>query len=223
MNILRKWWFWVVLVAAIVFGILSPILYDILILPIHESNIKEEIEDANYCNVKEDCVSFAGKCPFGCYISVNVDEEDRIRELVESYQPKSSSCEYSCAYCTVTDCINGRCSPLCPGGGSSDCLADGVECHLPDTCEEKCCSGGYHLCDSPPPDCEGCVSDYCCGFKEGCIEDGEICQLPAPGAGNSGCLTDCCSNNYYIPSNCPAGMDCPAGPPTTGICGEENP
>ncbi|MBT4322358.1 hypothetical protein HOC06_01355 [Candidatus Woesearchaeota archaeon] len=219
MNIFNKWLFWVVLIFIIIFWMLSPILYDILILPIHESNINGEIDDANYCNVKEDCVSFSGKCPFGCYVSVNVNEEDRIRKLVDSYQPKSSFCEYSCAYCTVVDCIDNKCEILCPGGGSSDCLADGENCHLQDACEERCCSGGYTFCDSEPMECEGCVPDYCCGFKEDCIEDGEYCQLSP---GSSPHCADCCSNNYYIPSNCPAGMDCPAGPPTAGICGEKN-
>jgi hypothetical protein len=39
--------------------------------------IQSKINQANYCNIKSDCIDIGGKCPFGCYIYVNKEEAKR--------------------------------------------------------------------------------------------------------------------------------------------------
>lgn len=74
-----------------------------------ENNIKEAIEKARYCSVKEDCILVESKCPFGCYIFVNKNEAKKINDLVQSYE---SSCIYSCIQLEDFDCIAGKCSEI---------------------------------------------------------------------------------------------------------------
>lgn len=75
-----------------------------------ESYIKSKIEEANYCNTKEDCVNVGNKCPFGCYVYVNKNEADKISNLVNSYK---SNCIYACIPCLDVECKNNRCEPIC--------------------------------------------------------------------------------------------------------------
>jgi hypothetical protein len=72
--------------------------------------INNEIEKANYCDVKEDCVSTGSKCPFGCYIYVNKNEVNRIKNLISSFK---SNCVYNCMYCPDVECKNNKCEPIC--------------------------------------------------------------------------------------------------------------
>jgi hypothetical protein len=75
-----------------------------------KSYITKEIEKANYCETKEDCVDAGGKCPFGCYTYVNKGEVDRIKTLLDSYE---STCIFDCAYCPYFECKNNKCEPIC--------------------------------------------------------------------------------------------------------------
>ncbi|MFO7711306.1 MAG: hypothetical protein R6V53_06070 [Candidatus Woesearchaeota archaeon] len=75
-----------------------------------EDNIKKEIEKANYCETKDDCIDVGGKCPFGCYVYVNENEADRIKGLVDSYE---SDCVYGCMACFDVECRDNRCEPVC--------------------------------------------------------------------------------------------------------------
>ncbi len=75
-----------------------------------EADIKKEIEEANYCDTKDDCVDVGGKCPFGCYVYVNEGEAERIRGLVDSYE---SDCVYGCMACLDVECRDNRCEPIC--------------------------------------------------------------------------------------------------------------
>ena len=78
-----------------------------------QNYIKSEIEKANYCNTKDDCVNAGGKCPFGCYNFVNKNEALRIKSLVDSYK---SNCVYQCISCHA-DCQNNKCIAACGGLG----------------------------------------------------------------------------------------------------------
>lgn len=71
-----------------------------------EYTVKKEIEKANYCEVKSDCVLIESKCPFDCYVGVNKDREDRIRNLIDNH---NSKCVYSCVEVKGVDCINNKC------------------------------------------------------------------------------------------------------------------
>ncbi len=93
------------------------ILVILIIIPIisyipkyKESVISSEIEEANYCDIDSDCAYAGSKCPFGCYIYVNVDEVDRIKALVDSFE---SRCVYGCLRCDDVVCVNNRCKEVC--------------------------------------------------------------------------------------------------------------
>jgi hypothetical protein len=75
-----------------------------------ETYIQKEITEANYCETDEDCVDAGGKCPFGCYIYVNKNDANRIKNLVSSYR---SNCIYQCMYCPSVECKNNKCEPVC--------------------------------------------------------------------------------------------------------------
>ena len=57
------------------------VIFLVLILNTNKSSsedyIRNEIEKANYCKVKDDCVLAGSKCPFGCHILVNENEKER--------------------------------------------------------------------------------------------------------------------------------------------------
>ncbi|HLD63570.1 MAG TPA: hypothetical protein VI913_01605 [Candidatus Peribacteraceae bacterium] len=74
-----------------------------------EMRIAAAIERANYCETATDCVLVGSKCPFDCYIYANVDEAQRITELVNHYQ---SSCEYSCVQTFGVECVNSICKAI---------------------------------------------------------------------------------------------------------------
>lgn len=76
-----------------------------------EFYIKGQIDKANYCNVKEDCVDAGSKCPFGCYNYVNKNEVGRISKMIDSYS--GTKCVYSCLYCPGVECRNNKCIPVC--------------------------------------------------------------------------------------------------------------
>jgi hypothetical protein len=68
--------------------------------------IYNEINRANYCEVKEDCVNAGGKCPFGCRILVNKNEANYIKKIVSSYKEK---CIYDCMPPGEIKCENNKC------------------------------------------------------------------------------------------------------------------
>ena len=74
-----------------------------------EEEIEARIEQANYCTVASDCVDIGGKCPFGCYILVNVAEADEIEKLVDEYH---SNCMYSCMAIAGIECTAGKCEVI---------------------------------------------------------------------------------------------------------------
>jgi len=77
--------------------------------PRSEGYIKREIDKANYCSAKEDCVDVGGQCPFGCYVFVNKNEAQRIGAMITSFE---STCVYSCMALKDFDCISGKCQPI---------------------------------------------------------------------------------------------------------------
>lgn len=102
-----------------------------------EAQIKEQITAANYCDSPNDCVDVGGKCPFDCYIFVNMKEEDRIKAMVEGY---ASTCTYSCLAINDVDCVEHKCQPVLDrpervsddteGNVGASCTSD-EECHTP--------------------------------------------------------------------------------------------
>ena len=72
----------------------------------YENQIKEQINQANYCNSEEDCVYVGSKCPFGCYIYVNEAEANRITKLIDEFDSK---CVYGCVQSYGAECKNNKC------------------------------------------------------------------------------------------------------------------
>ena len=71
-----------------------------------EKRIRAEIEKANYCEVKSDCIQVESQCPFDCYVFVNKNEAERVGGLIMNY---SSSCAYICVEIRDYDCVRGKC------------------------------------------------------------------------------------------------------------------
>ncbi|MEK6922171.1 MAG: hypothetical protein AABX08_00025 [Nanoarchaeota archaeon] len=82
--------------------------------PYFEDYIKNEIDKANYCNTKSDCVNIGNQCPFGCYIYVNKDQAERISGLIDDYiNAQEARCEYGCLPCNDVICKNNKCEAVC--------------------------------------------------------------------------------------------------------------
>lgn len=71
--------------------------------------IKQQIQQARYCDTKADCVPVDSKCPFGCYLYVNQDHAEQVQQLIDSYD---SQCVYGCVQSAGFDCIDNECQAL---------------------------------------------------------------------------------------------------------------
>ena len=76
-----------------------------------EDSVREEFDAANHCETAEECVVIYPDCPLGCWTVVNASEEDRIRDLVESFhdQQTGERCMYDCPAHSEPTCDNGAC------------------------------------------------------------------------------------------------------------------
>ena len=82
-----------------------------------EQQIKAEIEDANYCNVNEDCAPVSFACPFDCNIFVNQKESTKINALLHSFVPteqNSKMCSMigACIEPVRVECKNNKCEAV---------------------------------------------------------------------------------------------------------------
>lgn len=74
-----------------------------------EKEIDRAIEEAKYCEKKDDCAKIESQCPFGCWVVVNKNETERIRNMIHSYE---SYCAYGCTEPEGYDCIENKCQIL---------------------------------------------------------------------------------------------------------------
>jgi hypothetical protein len=84
-----------------------------------EKSVREALEVANFCTADADCVDLGGRCPFGCYLYVNKEKADAMRELLDEYEKGAGAktrCDYQCLKCDQFACVSGRCEVLCGGG-----------------------------------------------------------------------------------------------------------
>ena len=82
--------------------------------PYLEDYVISEIDKANYCNTKSDCVNIGNHCPFGCYIYVNKDQAERISGLIDDYiNAQEARCEYGCLPCNNFICNKNKCEAVC--------------------------------------------------------------------------------------------------------------
>lgn len=98
----------------ILFFVIIALLYSVqsLFKPESGSYIISQIKQANYCNVKEDCIDAGSKCPFGCHIYVNKDKVDKISRLLKSYSDKCNY-DFQCLDCPDVECDNNKCRRIC--------------------------------------------------------------------------------------------------------------
>ncbi|MDP6670200.1 MAG: leucine-rich repeat domain-containing protein [archaeon] len=74
--------------------------------------INQEIENANYCSVDDDCTMLSAGCPFECLPNyVNKNEVGYLETLVANYQSTHIQCEYMCIIPTpvMPMCNEGKC------------------------------------------------------------------------------------------------------------------
>lgn len=121
---------------------IASLLYFVLKVNGSENKIKKEIELANYCETKSDCVQVESKCPFDCFVYVNKNEKERINKLISNYE---SNCVYGCIQVVpVFDCVNKKC--VLVNNDSSEVVAD-IDNF------EKCVEAGNSIMESYPRQC----------------------------------------------------------------------
>jgi hypothetical protein len=75
-----------------------------------ESSLRQEIDQANHCQVASDCADAGSVCPFGCNILVHKDEVAAIRARLRAYEMGGGSrCAYDCRALQSIQCTAGRC------------------------------------------------------------------------------------------------------------------
>ena len=80
---------------------------------VSETDVREEIEQANYCQEADDCVNLGSHCPFGCYVLVNEAEAVRIMGLIQDYYDQhGEQCMYDCMAISGIDCQAERCEAI---------------------------------------------------------------------------------------------------------------
>ena len=58
------------------------------------------------CDVDADCALVVAKCPYGCFVAVNVAEVDRIERRLDR---APSTCDYDCIEALGVFCDEGTC------------------------------------------------------------------------------------------------------------------
>lgn len=95
------------------------------------ARIKGEIDKANFCEARSDCVNLGSKCPFACYIVVNKSEEATIRALVEGFAGKINcglpcelGCQHHCASLLRVVCLEKKCKAIVMGTTTGEAARD---------------------------------------------------------------------------------------------------
>ena len=82
----------------------------LLLACVTEERVEERIDDANYCDVVDECVAIYPGCPLGCVRLVNRVEESDVLDLIDRYHRQHrDNCAYDCAGIGPIRCEAGRC------------------------------------------------------------------------------------------------------------------
>lgn len=85
-------------------------LFGALLACVTEGRIEDELEEANYCEATDECVSVYPGCPLGCERLINTHERERIESLIERYhKTHRDTCVYDCVGLVNIRCEAGRC------------------------------------------------------------------------------------------------------------------
>ncbi|MCB9765407.1 MAG: hypothetical protein H6739_36875 [Alphaproteobacteria bacterium] len=71
-----------------------------------EARMERAVEAAATCDVDADCALVVAKCPYGCFVAVNVAEVDRIERRLDR---APSTCDYDCIEALGVFCDEGTC------------------------------------------------------------------------------------------------------------------
>ncbi|MCS6912027.1 MAG: hypothetical protein RMK29_19910 [Myxococcales bacterium] len=74
-----------------------------------EDAVRQEIRQANTCNLAADCVDLGAHCPFGCNVLVHRSQAGRLAELLRT--EGNRRCLYACPPLRSISCDNGVCVP----------------------------------------------------------------------------------------------------------------
>jgi len=215
MKIWKKWWFWVLIVffLLISFVLFSPIL--------SEKYTRVQIEKANYCDVKEECVLLEGECLFGCGVFVNENEADKIKDLIDDYDSNSQlHCGYMCMPLFDVNCDKNKCVAVytCEGDYCEDMR--NIPKDLINRCGDNICQE-WELNESHPfycpKDCEGvdkylederyCEESSDCILRDNCCNPCHKDYVNKYNSENSGecavvCTMECPSPSTYTSPTC---------------------
>lgn len=101
--------------------------------------VAEQLEQANYCSVKDDCVKTNCVFPFGCAL-VNQAEVERINALLSDFVGSQHLSEtLFVGIPGVVQCTHGKCVEKIPE-------AVGDECENDAQCSAVGCSSGFSFC-----------------------------------------------------------------------------
>lgn len=173
--------------------------------PQTEAAIKEELAEANYCETESDCTLIGSKCPFDCYIYVNKNEADRMKQIVDDFP---SDCTYSCIQSFGVACNQGTCEAITEPPPSEEETTDDetADGNIGSACEssEECVTPMSYLTRSSCPFGSACIEGQC----------GVVCPMwehsTEPNA----------SISYEVPCETDADCDCSgyAGPRESCKC-----
>ena len=73
-------------------------------------NVELQLDEANYCEVANDCISIGQKCPFGCNILVNKEEADIMQRKLNALP--DTRCTYDCIKISEIVCEENKCKGI---------------------------------------------------------------------------------------------------------------
>jgi PBP1b-binding outer membrane lipoprotein LpoB len=70
-------------------------------------DLKQLLDSGATCQVDDDCEVLEGKCPVGCYVGVNRENSDQVREAMDAHV---DSCVYRCRPHKGVSCEQNKCT-----------------------------------------------------------------------------------------------------------------
>jgi hypothetical protein len=103
-----------VLILVVICLLLWIYISQIWMLPfLNENYIRNQIEQANYCSVNDDCVEAYRKCSLPCHVFVNKNEVKRINNIVDIFKPTClDDCWVLIPGASYIGCLNGKCENI---------------------------------------------------------------------------------------------------------------
>ena len=75
----------------------------------YQQYVLDIIPQANYCQRDRDCYLVPSRCPYGCCVYVNRDEQGMVAYLME--KDAKPPCQHKCERCPTSVCRENKCVP----------------------------------------------------------------------------------------------------------------